>query len=260
MKIARAMAVMIAAGALPAGAADRWEIRSDNGAFTPNELQPGIAQIGHDLETVAAVPDVDWYKVRTQQRHSYEARVFGGGVIWAYGACPTCAALDRVAGDGSVLTAGDDDGGVGGGGTHSVRWIGNSSFDWLRVLPRDGVGGFANENYDVVLTDTTLFLPRFNNGGSQRTVLILQNTRDRQVGGTIYFYNASGGQLLAHDFTTAAYGTLLLDTASLAPLVGQSGSAQIAHTGGQGAFTGKGVSLEPSTGFTFDTTVTTAPR
>ena len=75
-----------------------------------------------------------------------------------------------------MLTAGDDDGGV--------RWrrhaLGtldrcNSSFDWLRVLPRDGVGGFANENYDVGPTDTTLFLPRFNNGGSQRTVLILQN-------------------------------------------------------------------------------------
>ena len=91
-------------------------------------------------------------------------------------------------------------------------------------------------------------------------MLILQNTRERSVGGRIYFRDEAGGLLHTQPFDVPAYGSLVLDTSSLAPVAGRSGSVLIAHTGGQGAFTGKGVSLEPSTGFTFDTAITTAPR
>ena len=165
MKIARAMAVVLAAGALPAGADDRWEMRSDDGAFTNNELQPDIVQVAHDVEKLAGITDVDWYKVRTQPRHSYEARVFGGGVVWVYETCSTCAVFDRVAGDGTVLTPGTT-AGVIGGGALSVRWLADAQIDFLRVEPREGAAGHAFETYDVLLVDTTLFLPRFNNVGA----------------------------------------------------------------------------------------------
>jgi hypothetical protein len=260
MKLMFLALVAVAAVTRPAFAADRWEIRSDDDVFTNNELQPGIAQEGHDLQTEAEVADADWYKVIGQQERSYEARVFGGGIAWRYPACLTCATLDRVAGDGSLLTAGDNDLG-GGPGSQSVRWLGGAAGQFLRVLPgKDGTGGNATEQYDIVVLDTTLYLPRFNNTGSQRTVLILQNARDRAVEGRIYFHDDAGDSLLAHDFTVGAHASLVLNTGALAPLVGRSGSAVISHTGGVGAFTGKGVSLEPSTGFTFDTAITTAPR
>jgi hypothetical protein len=259
MKIARAMALMLAAGGLPAGADDRWEVRSDDNAGTNNELQPDVVQLGHDVEKIGEIADVDWYKVRTQPRHSYEARVFGGGVVWVYETCSTCAVFDRVAGDGTVLTPGTTPGVIGGGAL-SVRWMADAQVDLLRVEPRAGATGYAIETYDVLLVDTTLFLPRFNNVGAQRTVLILQNTRERSVGGRIDFRDEAGALVHTQPFDVPAYGSLVLDTSSLAPVAGRSGSALIAHTGGQGAFTGKGVSLEPSTGFTFDTAITTAPR
>jgi hypothetical protein len=164
-----------------------------------------------------------------------------------------------VAQDGTVTTAGDSD--LSASGSQSVRWIGTGNVEHLRVLPNaQGVGGFPDEKYDIALADTTLYLPRFNNAGSQRTVLILQNTRHRDVEGRVFFYDGTGGMLLAHNLAVPAHGSLVLDTASLPELQGRSGSAVIAHTGGVGAFTGKGASLEPSTGFTFDTAITTAPR
>lgn len=259
MKIALGVLVSFAVAAGSSRAADRWEIRSDDEQFTNNELQVGIVQEGHDLETEKAVPDADWYKVITQQERSYEARVFGGGIVWRYPACPTCATLDRVAGDGSVLTAGDNDLG-GGPGSQSVRWMNGSVGQFLRVLPGTGQGGTATERYDIVVEDTTLYLPRFNNSGTQRTILLLQNTRDRAVDGRISFRDDAGTGVGSHDFKVAPYATLVLNTSTVPGLAGSSGSAMIAHTGGAGAFTGKGVSLEPSTGFTFDTAITTAPR
>ena len=260
MKIALGVMLSFTVAVGSAQAADRWEIRSDDGEFTNNELQVGIAQEGHDLETEKGVPDADWYKVITQQERSYEARVFGGGIAWLYPACPTCATIDRVAGDGSVLTTGDNDLG-GGPGSQSVRWMNGSVGQFLRVLPGAlGTGGTAGERYDIVVVDTTLYLPRFNNGGTQRTIVLLQNTRDRAVEGRIWFHDDAGALAASHDFTIASYGTLVLNTSTVPGLAALSGAAVIAHTGGAGALTGKGVSLEPSTGFTFDTAITTAPR
>jgi hypothetical protein len=48
--------------------------------------------------------------------------------------------------------------------------------------------------------------------------------------------------------------------ATIPVLLGQSGSVTIAQLGGYGALAGKGVALEPSTGFTFDAAFTPLPR
>jgi hypothetical protein len=139
----------------------------------------------------------------------------------------------------------------------SVRWldVGDAR---LRVRPGTIGRTTAENKYDIVLVDTTLFLPRFNNTGTQRTVLILQNTRERAVSGKIFFRQNDGTAWPNYPFTIAPQALLVLDTGSI-PQIGQSsGSASIAHTGGVGALTGKAVALEPSTGFTFDTALTTA--
>lgn len=259
MKLMLAMAVGLAAAALPARAADRWEYRGDDGPFTYNELQPGIVQEGHDLEPKPSGPDVDWYRVVTHRERSYEVRVFGGGVVWKYSGCQDCGTLDLMAYDGSVATPGDNDQTYGPGG-QSVRWIGGLGVVPLRVTPGKAGANTALEKYDILLLDTTLFLPRFNNTGSQRTLLILQNTRERAVSGRIFFRQNDGTAWPDYPFTLAPQASLVLDTATL-PQVGQSsGSASIAHTGGMAALTGKAVALEPSTGFTFDTPLTTVPR
>jgi len=258
MKLAIAGIVCALAGS-PAWSADRWEYRGDDGPSTSNQLQPGIVQEGHDLEPKQNGPDADWYQVVTHRERSYEVRVFGGGVAWKFANCQACATLDVMARDGSVATPGDNDQTYGPGG-QSVRWIGGPGVVPLRVTPGTEGANSPLEKYDILLLDTTLFLPRFNNIGSQRTVLIVQNLRERAVSGQIFFRQNDGLAAPAYPFTIAPQASLVLDTGKL-PQVGQSsGSASIAHTGGWGALAGKTVVLEPSTGFTFDTMLTTAPR
>ena len=53
----------------------------------------------------------------------------------------------------------------------------------------------------------------------------------------------------------AAHGLQVVSTAGIPALAGASGSAAIAHDGTYGALAGKAVSLDPSTGFTFDTLI-----
>lgn len=242
--------------AAPAAAADRWEIRGDNGEYTNNQIQPGLAQEGHDLEIGPTGPDEDWYKVHGREGRSYEARVFGGGIVWKYPACAGCATFERIAADGAVLTPGDAPIPLEPTGL-SVRWIADGGvIQWLRAKSGPDTPGQAGEKYDILVIDTSLFLPRFNNGGSQRTIVVLQNTRELPVGGRIAFHGASGALLHTEPFSISAHGSVVLDTSSLAPLQGQAGSAVIAHTGGLAALVGKGVALDPVTGFSFDTPLT----
>lgn len=249
-----------AAVATPSAAADRWEVRGDNGNFTNNELQPGVPQEGHDLEVTSTGPDEDWYKVRCQEVRSFEARVFGGGVLWRYPACPDCADFDRVDWDGTVLTPGDSETTLGPP-ARSVRWIcGVGVQQLLRVKPNQGVAGQASEKYDILIVDTSLFLPRFNNAGTQRTILLLQNALQYPVEGQVVFRDPSGALLHTSPFSMAGYASLVLDTSSVTALQGRAGSAIVVHTGGQSALVGKGVALEPSTGFSFDTPLTTVAR
>jgi hypothetical protein len=56
------------------------------------------------------------------------------------------------------------------------------------------------------------------------------------------------------------HGLQVIQTASVAGLAGQSGSAQIAQMGGYAALVGKAVALEPGTGFTFDTAIVPMSR
>jgi hypothetical protein len=206
------------------------------------------------------VSDRDWMVVRSKTRHSYEARVSSGTVIWNRATCMVCAAFDRVNQLGTVLTPGVPDGATTlRAGTLAVRWIAGAGAD--EFLRADGrITHAAIDTYDLEFYDTTYFLPRFNNSSSQVTVLVVQNTKDVPVTGEIHFYDAEGALLSTQPLSLAAQGVQVLNSAAVPALAGQSGSVTIAHLGGYGALAGKGVALEPATGFTFDTDLTPLPR
>ena len=94
-------------------------------------------------------------------------------------------------------------------------------------------------------------MPRFNNSGTQVTVLLLQNPTNYTIGGNIYFWDTTGVLIgTGTPFTLTAKQVLVFNTATAAPGVG--GSVTIANDGRYGDLSAKTVALEPATGFSFD--------
>jgi hypothetical protein len=152
----------------------------------------------------------------------------------------------------------------------AVRWI--SAADERTFMRMTGqTFGFtvdANGQYDIMLYETTLFCPRFNNSGSQISVLILQGTDPLVVSPTcnyhVHFFNEFGTLLYSHTIETIDWlfdvDVLSLSSIGAGVLAGQKGGAIISHTCGYGGIAAKLVALEPSTGFSFDTPCTYLPR
>jgi hypothetical protein len=252
------------AAAASALADDAWELTNDDTANTVNALRHAVPQEGHDLEGTAANPDVDWMRIMTKERHSYEARV--SGLYWEI-ACglPPCPRFERTTPSGTVLTAGtvsNEDVSLGSYSVGStMRWIATTGGEERLRATGDMLHALDDgDRYDVVFYDTTLFVPRWNNTATQTTVLLLQNATNIPVIGTITFHSAAGAVLGTAAVEVPPLGLQVLPTASVPGLAGQSGAAEIAQMGGYGALTGKAVALEPATGFTFDTSIVALPR
>jgi hypothetical protein len=120
----------------------------------------------------------------------------------------------------------------------------------------------ADDTYRLRAWDTTLVVPRFNNSGSQVTVVLLQNPTPEPVAATLYFWSPTGALLATH--TTAApippKGLLVLGTAGIPALAGTSGTITVVHDAPYGALAGKTVALEPASGFSFDSPMLPRPR
>jgi hypothetical protein len=114
--------------------------------------------------------------------------------------------------------------------------------------------------YRVRAFETTYSIPRFNNAGSQVTVLLLQNPAAYAIDGHVWFWTTAGTLLGQQDFALAAKQTLVLNTATVPGMAGQGGTITVSHDGRYGDLTGKTVALEPSTGFSFDSPMTARPR
>jgi hypothetical protein len=114
--------------------------------------------------------------------------------------------------------------------------------------------------YRLRLLETTASLARWNNSASQITVVILQNRGTEPVSGEIAFWAGNGTLLHVAPFALASQGIFSLNTASVAALLGASGSISVAHDGRFGILSGKAVAVEPATGFTFDTELRARPR
>jgi hypothetical protein len=270
--VASVSAAAVLMGPARARAADRWEQGSipvfsndDTASSTRNELRPGDHQEGHDLEGTPAAPDLDYFIVKTQQYHTYEALVRSVTLFWSSGnafcvppgGISVCPRFDLVASDGSILTPGVPDGASNHANVSSawrVMMYGTGTTNYLRV--KGDTGGSAHnslDQYDIVFRDTSYAVPRFNNSATQSTTLIIQNTTDLLVHVDAQLFDGNGALLGIAGQNIAARGVWVYPTTSLAAAQGKSGSILVRQEGPYGALAGKAVAIEPATGFTFDT-------
>ena len=249
-----------AIGLAASAAADQWDRGADpdNGNGTDNVLFHGSEQV-HDLavqpgslETQGSLEDEDWYLVPTHARSSYQFVVDG----------PT-GELDLATADVSLVspTGAALASAVAADGVLSLIWLGGTGGIDTRFVRVSGPGCATacdeSDRYTARFYETTATIPRFNDSGTQATVLLLQNTTSRNCILNIYFLNGSGHQVGPTHLLGLGPHELRTKTSDLP---NQSGSVRIAHGCGYGGLSGKAVSIEPATGFTFDTPLVYRPR
>jgi hypothetical protein len=147
---------------------------------------------------------------------------------------------------------------VGTGSSRSLRWENTAvtvvDDQYVRVASTAcSTDCGPDDVYRLRAYETTLRGPRFNNVGGQSTVVLIQNMTATQAAGRVYFRNAQGVPLAVEPFIVQAHGLTVIATWAVGALAGQSGSLTVTHDAPYGALVGKAVSLEPATGFSFDT-------
>jgi hypothetical protein len=242
--------------------ADVWDADTindeDDGTGTDNELVHGLVQV-HDLAAEAGIADQDWYRVQAVPYSSYEALVDGltGDVFF------NILPLDRMAVDGTTVLNSGVPIPNGVGSARSLRWqvAGTVQDEFVRVLGSATsctTTCTTTDQYTIKFYETTGFVARFNNSGSQITVLLLQNASNYTIAGTIYYFTAAGTLAGSAPFSVGANALSVVSTSAAAP--GVSGSIKITHNGRYGDLNGKSVALEPATGFSFDTPMVYKPK
>ena len=243
------LGVGLAVAAAPCSA-DVWDVQTDNDntTATENELVHGSDQL-HDLGALPGpAADQDWFRLSQRSYSSYEAVADGTS-----GDIGTTLNLERVASDGTTIV--QSSGSIGVGFTRSLRWANNTAADINDEYVRVTSGACTtdcgpDDVYRFRFYDTTQAVPRFNNAGTQVTVLLLQNPTSYDVTGNIYFWSTAGTLITPSPFTLTPRQLLVLNTATVAP--GTGGAITITHDARFGDLSGKTVALEPATGFSFD--------
>jgi hypothetical protein len=218
-------------------------VDDDAGAFPLRELSHGADQ-REDLSTGA-----DLFALTQPGYSSWEVVVEGSsGDLGAAG--PTVERLD-----GDLSTVVQASSAIGPGFARSLRWQNAASTqqeNYVRVRSTQCSPCGADDVYRIRVYETTYAVPRFNNGGGQATVLVLQNPTGAAIAGTAYFWSPDGALLGMLPFNLAARSTLSQNTTSIAGLGGVSGSITVVHGARYGELAGKAVSVDPANGFTFD--------
>jgi hypothetical protein len=260
-----------------AAAADPWELvlydTTDDDSSTLNYLKHGDVQRRHDLES-GAVADQDWYTFHAKARHSYEVRVMGGIEYWGL-ACTVnpCPKVEIVDAGGAVIGAATPEPDdvpitINRGPTgpqpafrsQTIRYISAGSGPrYVRVTGDQAVPVGPGHHYNIGLRDTSLAAPRWNNSGTQVSVVVVQNQTGYPQEGSIEFYDAGGALLYQSLLVLAPRAVTVFNSGTIPALAGKSGSLLVVHEGTYGALGGKVVALESSTGFTFDTALAPVP-
>jgi parallel beta-helix repeat protein len=225
-------------------------VDDDAPSLSSNELSHG------SIQRADLLVRPDFYRIGQKPYSSYEVVIDGtsGDIV--------PVTLQRLAANNvQVLQSASP---VSVGDSVSLRWENATSLTVVNQHVRvDGTCGTpcaADDVYRIRAFETTYSIPRFNNAGSQVTVLLLQNPAAYTVTGNIWFWSTSGGQAGSRAFSLSARQTLVLNTATVAGVAGQGGTITISHDGRYGDLAGKTVALEPSTGFSFDSPMNARPR
>jgi hypothetical protein len=232
--------------------ADVWDVTPhDNDNTTKNELVHGSEQL-HDL---AGTGDMDWYQIRQQAYASYE--VVTDGTSGQIGAT---LSLSRVNLAGTILSSA-----ASVGSARTLRFMNATTSvipDQFVLVSSTSCGTCgANAGYRVRAFETTYAIPRFNNNGTQTTVVLIQNPTTEAVNVVVYFWSASGSAtpLATYTKTIQPKNTDVIHAASYVP-AGSSGAITIISDAPYGRLAGKAVAMEPATGFSFDAFMTPIPH
>lgn len=199
------------------------------------------------------------FRIRRPSRTSWEIVVDGTS---ADVSGPT-GALDLQLLGSDLLTVVRDSVGIGTGHSRSLRLMNSQDRDVVEQLVRVRSTGCTTtcgpeDVYRIRAWDTTYRVSRFNNSASQVTVLVVENASADAVTGTVWLWRGDGSLAASQGFSVAPRGAFALNTSTVAP--GTSGSITLNHDGRYGALSGKAVSVEPATGFAFDTPLLSRPR
>lgn len=206
-----------------------------------------------------AAPPERIYRIKQDAYAAYEIVVDGtSGDIGNAPSSPLV--LQRLDLQGNVLQSSVP---TGPGPGRSLRWQNTSngpvSDHLIRVASGSCTSNCGQDDvYRIRAYDTTYTIPRFNNGGSQATVVLLQNPTASSISLRVHLWAANGVLITTQSPTLAAKSVYVLDTSTVA--AGQSGSITITTDAPYGRLAGKAVALEPATGFTFDTLMVPRPR
>jgi uncharacterized repeat protein (TIGR01451 family) len=218
---------------------------------TDGELANGYDR-RHDLAALPGpVADEDVFRIYQQPHASFEVLVDGVSGDLGVGSGPL---LERLASDASTVLQASSP--AGAGGSRSLCWMNALDHAVAEEFVRVRSAGCttdcdANDVYRLRARETTGFIPRFNNSGSQVTVLVLGNAGEQAIDVDIRLWSQAGVLLGGTTTSIAPRAAYVLNTSTVAP--GSGGSMTIASTGRYGQLAGKAVAVEPGTGFTFDT-------
>jgi len=265
-------AVSVASAANDSGASASWAAQHRNEAkatehlstsgsltFAPGRLTEGVTmslEISHgfelmeDLDSTGVGTDSDVYLISQKPFSSYEAVVDStSGDIG-----PTLQ-VDRIVTATSTVVQSSVP--IGVGFSRSLRWMNTAATEdnTQAVRVRSGqctTNCGPDDVYFIRGYETTYSVPRFNNSGTQITVLLLQNPTNYTITGNIYFWNTAGALVATQSFTLTAKQLSVVNTAGVPGANGVGGAVTIAHDGRYGDLSAKTVALEPATGFSFD--------
>ena len=225
-------------------------VPANNSASEPTTIKSAVGELAHGATffyDLAAQPgpaaDEDVFRISQKPYSSYEVVVDATSGDIGAGSGPF---VERVAPDGiTVLQASIP---IGTGSSRSLRWSNTTSVevDDQTVRVRSAQCGTDCG------PETTYSVPRFNNAGTQITVLVLQNPTNYPISGEVYFAIPSGALVAVQGFTLGPKATVVLNTATVPGANGVSGAITVAHNGRYGDLAGKTVAVEPATGLSFD--------
>lgn len=227
----------------------------DAPALSSLELSHGSSLRARFAPAIGPPPGAHYYRLAQQPRSSYEVVLDD-----VSGDVPPLALQRLAANNADVL----QDGAVIGAGTgRTLRWENTTpapiTNQHLRVRS-DGCGPACGRDdvYRIRAYETTLLSERLNNTASQLTVVVLANTDGAIVTGNVWLWDDAGLLLERSPFSLPPRGSLVLDTSSLTGAFQRAGSVSVTHDAGYASLVGKVLSIEPATGFSFETPL--APR